>query len=285
MKDSEGMEKGLGLKIQQARKEAGYTQQQLCQNSGLSYSTLAKIERGAIKAPSIFTIQQIAQTLGVSIDSLVGSKSPAAKTPPKKRSKSGIEFVYFDINGCMVHFYHRAFATLADATGASVEAVETTFWKYNDLVCRGDMSIAEFNNILADNLKAKNINWTEYYMKAVEPIKETVEVVHWASEHYRVGLLSNIMPGFIDEMLKTGLLPELPYDAIIDSSKTGHIKPEEEIYRKAQEVSGANSEEILFVDDSRANVMAAGQMGWHVLWFDDAHPAESVKRIRQTLEF
>lgn len=279
------MEKGLGLKIQQARKEAGYTQQQLCQNSGLSYSTLAKIERGAIKAPSIFTIQQIAETLKTSMDTLVGVKDVAKIKDTKKRSKSGVEFVYFDINGCLVHFYHRAFSALADETGASVDMVETTFWKYNDLVCRGDMSIAEFNNILGNEIKAKNLDWSSYYMESVEPIEETAELIKWASEHYRVGLLSNIMPGFIDEMLKRNLLPNLDYDAIIDSSQTGHIKPEEEIYKKAQEASGANSEEILFIDDSRANIMAAGQMGWHVLWFDDSHPAESVKRIKQTLEF
>lgn len=285
MNKSNAMEKGLGLKIQNARKQAGQTQQQLCQNSGLSYSTLAKIERGAIKAPSVFTIQQIAQTLGTSMDELIGVKSPTAVRPAKKRSKSGIEFVYFDINGCLVHFYHRAFAALADTAGSPVDTIETTFWKYNDLVCRGDMSIGEFNRILGDRLGLKDLNWTEYYMKAVEPIKETGELIKWASKHYRVGLLSNIMPGFVDEMLKRGLLPDLDYDAVIDSSKTGHIKPEEEIYKQAQEASKANSEEILFIDDSRANVMAAGQMGWHVLWFDDSHPAESVKRVKQTLEF
>lgn len=286
MKNSSGMEKGLGLKVQEARKKAGYTQQQLCHTSGLSYSTLAKIERGAIKSPSVFTIQQIAQSLGTSMDDLVGVKTAAGKAkPPKKRSKNGVEFVYFDINGCLVHFYHRAFASLADSTGASVDTIETTFWKYNDLVCRGDMSIAEFNKILGDKLNVKNIDWTSYYMKAVEPIEETVELLKWTSEHYRVGLLSNIMPGFIDEMLKLNLLPSIDYDAVIDSSMTGHIKPEKEIYQKAQELSGANSEEILFIDDSRANVMAAGQLGWHVLWFDDAHPAESAKRVKQTLEF
>lgn len=286
MKKTNGMEKSLGLRVQQARKEAGYTQQQLCHDSGLSYSTLAKIERGAIKAPSVFTIQQIAQSLGVTMDALVGAGTNAQDSrPPKKRSKTGVEFIYFDINGCLVHFYHRAFASLADSTGAPVDIIETTFWKYNDLVCRGDMSIAEFNNILGEKLKVKDLDWTEYYMTAVEPIEETGKLVKWVSEHYRVGLLSNIMPGFIDEMMKRGLLPELEYDAIVDSSKTGHIKPEKEIYQKAQEMSRANSEEILFIDDSRANVMAAGQMGWHVLWFDDSHPAESVKRIKQTLEF
>ena len=43
-------EKGLGHRLQQARQAAGLTQQALCQKAGLSYSTLTKIERGAIKS-------------------------------------------------------------------------------------------------------------------------------------------------------------------------------------------------------------------------------------------
>ena len=43
-------EVGLGKALQLARLSKGLTQQQLCQRADLSYSTLAKIERGAIKA-------------------------------------------------------------------------------------------------------------------------------------------------------------------------------------------------------------------------------------------
>ena len=60
-------EVGLGKALQLARLSKGLTQQQLCQRADLSYSTLAKIERGAIKAPSIFTIEKIASTLGIEL--------------------------------------------------------------------------------------------------------------------------------------------------------------------------------------------------------------------------
>src|SRR3984957_6762731 len=98
-------EKSLGQRLQAARREAGLTQQMLCHRAGLSYSTLAKIERGAIKSPSIFTIQSIADALGTSLDELLGGKSSKSK----RQSKSGVRFVYFDVNGCLVHFFHRAF--------------------------------------------------------------------------------------------------------------------------------------------------------------------------------
>jgi HAD superfamily hydrolase (TIGR01509 family) len=63
------------------------------------------------------------------------------------------------------------------------------------------------------------------------------------------------------------------------------IKPEAKIYDKAEKASGVKPDEILLVDDSRTNLMAAKQLGWHVLWFDDYHPEDSEARIKQMLEF
>jgi FMN phosphatase YigB (HAD superfamily)/DNA-binding XRE family transcriptional regulator len=277
-------EKGLGKRLQLARQTAGLTQQALCHKANLSYSTLTKIERGAIKAPSIFTIQSIGEALGVGLDELMGS-SVRAHHSPKKRSRSGITFIYFDINGCLVRFFHRAFTRLSEETGAPADIVETTFWHYNDLVCRGEMDVAAFNQKLTTELRAdKPINWTEYYMEAIEPIPAMHELVRWAAEHYRIGLLTNIMPGFIDIMLEKGLLPNAGYEAIVDSSQVKAIKPEAEIYGAAMEKAHCPSAEILLVDDSRVNLMAAEKQGWHVLWFDDYRPDESVERIKNALE-
>lgn len=278
-------EVGLGKLLQDARKKAGLTQQELCHKAGLSYSTLAKIERGAIKSPSIFTIQSIAAALGTNLNSLLGEIIPAASTVPKKRSKSGIRFVYFDINGCLVRFFHRAFTKLAEDSGASADIIETTFWHYNDAVCRGEMPLQDFNQTMAKQLRMGELDWQKYYMDAVDPITEMHELVRWANEHYEVGLLSNIMPGFIDAMLANGFLPDINYDAIIDSSVVGAIKPEQRIYEVAQAKAGVPPEEILLVDDSRGNIMAAEKEGWHVLWFDDYRPDESAARVRAALEF
>lgn len=274
-------EQSLGRHLQSARVTAGLTQQELCQRANISYSTLAKIERGAIKAPSVFTIQRIAEVLGISLDQLMGSFGPAL--PGKARSRSGITFVYFDINGCLVRFFHHAFTELANETGKPADEIETTFWHYNDAVCRGELPLDDFNRIMAEQLH-HIVDWKSYYMRAVATIPEMHELARWASEHYKVGLLSNIMPGFIPDMITSGLLPDITYDAIIDSSVVGAIKPEPQIYQIAQERAAVPPEEILFIDDSRTNIMAASQLGWKVLWFDDFRPEESVARARQALE-
>lgn len=280
-----GLELALGKAIQEARKNAGLTQQELCMRTGISYSTLAKIERGAIKSPSVFTVAHIAKITNTSVEELTGTPRPTLYAVNNyKKAKNGIEFVYFDINGCLVRFFQRAFTQLAIDTGTSPELAENIFWHYNDAVCRGEMSIEDFNNILAEKLNIPSINWQEYYLSGIEPIKEALDVLKWVSEQFKVGLLSNIMPGFIDALINRGILPKLNYSTIIDSSKLGAIKPESKIFEIATERANVKAQDILLIDDSRPNLMAAQKMGWHVLWFDDFRPDESVKSIKQTLE-
>jgi putative hydrolase of the HAD superfamily len=277
-------EHGLGKKLQDARHKAGLTQQELCHQANLSFSTLTKIERGAIKAPSIFTVQAIAGALGVGLDDLVGVPSPGAPNRILRKTKSGASFIYFDVNGCLIRFYHRAFAKLAEATGERSDIVESAFWRFNDDVCKGTLSLSDFNAELAKRLGVDSVEWQKYYLETVEPIAQMQEVLDWAAQNYRVGLLTNTMPGFLSAMRRAGQLPNLRYDAVIDSSEVGAIKPEPKVYEIAAERAGAPPEEILLIDDSRANLMAADKLGWHVLWFDDSRPEESAARAREVLE-
>lgn len=278
-------EKGLGRRLQTLRVAAGLTQQTLCQQAGLSYSTLTKIERGAIKAPSIFTIQRIAITLNLGLDELMQTGITRHHTPVKKqRSKSGVSFVYFDINGCLVRFYHRAFTRLAEVSGAPADVVETAFWHYNDDICRGDLTMDEFNQAFAKALGMERLNWLDYYLETVDSIEEMHQVVAWAATHYRIGLLTNTMPGFIDALRRAGMLPDVHYDVIVDSSKVNAIKPEAKIYEVATAKAAVPASEILLIDDARTNLMAAEKKGWHVLWFDDYRPEESIARIQNALE-
>ncbi len=273
-------EKQLGQRLQKARQAAGMTQQTLCQKAGLSYSTLAKIERGAIKTPSIFTIQSVAGALGMSLDELMGAMGAQKQ---RGRSRSGIRFVYFDINGCLVRFYHQAFTRISADCDLPSDVVETAFWHYNASICRGGMTMHEFNAALGKRLHIPTFEWFHYYLETTKATPGMRELVSWAVEHYGVGLLTNIMPGLIDVLRDIDLVPNIAYDAIIDSSAVHLLKPERAIYELAGAKAGVESQEILFIDDSRTNLMAAEKLGWHVMWFDEAHPEASIARIREAL--
>lgn len=274
----------LGKRIQQFRRQGGLTQQGLCHKANLSYSTLAKIERGAIRSPSVFTVQSIAEALAVSLDELVGASLVPNSSRKLGRTKSGVSFIYFDVNGCLVRFYQRAFSRIAEDEGVPSDLVESAFWHYNDEACRGTLGIEDFNKKLAERLNIPKIDWKKYYLETAEPVPGMNELVRWTGENYKVGLLTNIMAGLLSPMRQNNQVPNIAYDSVIDSSQLGFIKPENKIYEIATQKAGCDPSEILLVDDTRANLSAAEKHGWHVLWFDYARPEESVAHIREALE-
>lgn len=279
-------ERGLGKQLQVARQAAGLTQQALCQRANLSFSTLTKIERGAIKSPSIFTIQAIATALSLGLDELMGNATLPVSRPQRQlqTTKSGVRFVYFDVNGVLIRFYQRAFSQIAEENNIPSDVVETAFWHFNDAGCRGEFTADDFNTALATRIGIESIDWAKYYLAAAEKISEMHDLVRWTAEHYQLGLLTNIMPGLLEGLKQLGKVPAITYDATIDSSELGVIKPEAEIYEAAEAAAHVKPSEILFIDDTKANLTAAEARGWHVLWFDYGRPAESVAEIRKALE-
>ncbi|MGH7241331.1 MAG: HAD-IA family hydrolase [Candidatus Saccharimonadales bacterium] len=268
----------LGKRLQAARKAVGMTQQDLCQAAGISYSTLTKIERGAIRAPSIFTVKSIADAFGQSLDELVGGRANT-----KLGSKNGIKFIYFDLNDCLVQPRSRGFAMLAADSGQPIDVVESVFWRYDGQVCRGDMTLDDLNTVWAERLGVL-VDWKKYYMAGVEKMQGMDALVEWAAQNYHIGVLSNSMPGFIPSMQNAGMLPAVQFDVIVDSSEVKALKPEPKIFQIATQKAGVEPHEIMLIDDNRSNLMAAEDAGWRAIQFDNYQPELSIENIKSALE-
>ena len=78
------------------------------------------------------------------------------------------------------------------------------------------------------------------------------------------------------------LIPDINYDAMVDSSKVGS-KPEPKIFEVAQELASVASNELL-IDNERPN-HAAQQQPLASVSFDDFDPASSIAQARETLAF
>jgi transcriptional regulator with XRE-family HTH domain len=61
----------IAQNIKRFRTAKKLSQEQLAQKAGITYSTVAKLESGANRNPTVNTLQRIAKALDVSLDDLV----------------------------------------------------------------------------------------------------------------------------------------------------------------------------------------------------------------------
>lgn len=64
----------IGKQIKELRKNKGWSQQKLAEESGLSFNTITRIEQGIGNSPTLKTLIKLVDVLGVSLDELVGRK-------------------------------------------------------------------------------------------------------------------------------------------------------------------------------------------------------------------
>ncbi len=63
-------------------------------------------------------------------------------------------------------------------------------------------------------------------------------------------------------------------NAVFYSAKLGIKKPDTQFFEKISELSGYQPNEILFLDDSKANIASAKNSGWNtMLWTDKSDPS------------
>jgi transcriptional regulator with XRE-family HTH domain len=61
----------IGELLVNARRQAGWSQDELARRAGLKLDTLRAIEQGRTLNPGVLTMRAVARALGVSLDSLV----------------------------------------------------------------------------------------------------------------------------------------------------------------------------------------------------------------------
>ena len=96
-----------------------------------------------------------------------------------------------------------------------------------------------------------------------------------------LGILSNICPPHW-RLLTDGRYAILPHAFKIFalSYEIGVQKPDEKIYRRAEEMAGAAAQQILFIDDVADNVAGACRLGWDAIQYTspDALEQELLRR-------
>ena len=103
----------------------------------------------------------------------------------------------------------------------------------------------------------------------------------WASAR-SAGCKLAILSNELDLFYGAGFRQRLPllkqFDAIIDATYTGVLKPDPQAYRLCEQAIGIAGENCIFLDDQPRNIDGARALGWQCVPFDVADPAGSYEQ-------
>ncbi|MES2876128.1 MAG: HAD family phosphatase [Patescibacteria group bacterium] len=93
-----------------------------------------------------------------------------------------------------------------------------------------------------------------------------IERVRELRKDYKIGLLTNMGPGTLDEVFDEAERAEL-FDTVVVSSEVGMIKPSRDIFELASEKLGIPADETIFIDDRPVNTDGAERTGMKTILF------------------
>lgn len=93
-----------------------------------------------------------------------------------------------------------------------------------------------------------------------------IERVRELKRTYKIGLLTNMGPGTLDEIFDETERNEL-FDTVVVSSEVGMIKPSRDIFELTSEQLGVPADQTIFIDDRPVNVDGAERTGMQTILF------------------
>jgi FMN phosphatase YigB (HAD superfamily) len=100
-------------------------------------------------------------------------------------------------------------------------------------------------------------------------------VIDRIKQYCRMGLLTNMYPRMLSMMTEKGIMPEAVWDVVIDSTVERLRKPDFDIFKLAEIKANAKGNEILFIDNTTANIKAAKDFGWETFFYDSSNHEKS----------
>jgi FMN phosphatase YigB (HAD superfamily) len=191
-----------------------------------------------------------------------------------------ISFVYFDVGGVANLDFSgtnkwddlRAELGVTPDNRAAYDALWAEY--YPKLCTSGDVEdlVPRFRDPLGLHLPA-DYSLLNAFVSRFEPNPAIWPAVDEIQRQVPVGLLTNMYKGMFDAIQKTGMLPQAPWAAIVDSSVEGCQKPEARIFQIAQARAGVPA------DNSPEHVDAAKALGWQTFLYDTSNPQQSSEEL------
>lgn len=184
------------------------------------------------------------------------------------------KLVIFDLGGV---FYNDADVTpkISKELGISKEQ----FIKYaklsglNELSC-GKISAVEFWKRFQDvsGIRVTEELWGKYFKPSLK--KETYDLIQKLKTKYRVVAGTNTIEPHYKIMQNREDLEV--FDRIYASNIIGYSKPDQAFYITILKAEGASPAETAFIDDTKANVLSARELGIKAIHFNDGADIEKI---------
>ena len=198
---------------------------------------------------------------------------------------SEIKFIYYDIGNVLLLF-SGGLQKLANKYDKEYSDFERVFKKYDDLICRGQITPKNLWTHYQNELEfdGEDFDFAEFWASNFVLIHESFDLINEINRsEVKIGLLSNIYPQTFDILANKNFFPFNDWDSKVLSCETGFVKPEEAIYKIAEQKAGIDPNEILFVDDKLEFLKPASKRGWRTFQFDHSKISESVGELRHLL--
>jgi putative hydrolase of the HAD superfamily len=116
------------------------------------------------------------------------------------------------------------------------------------------------------------LSWSKFNKKTIKTIKALKR------NNIKLAILSNMNFEFLDYLNKKETWFK-HFDNRIFSCEINKIKPDKEIYRFILQRISEFPENVLFIDDSESNILAAKKLGINTIHFNNTH--EMIKAIKK----
>lgn len=201
------------------------------------------------------------------------------------------KFIYFDVGGVAVVDFsgNDKWNQMISELGIPEEKREEfrNLWKKGEgELCIGSKSTEELAGELAEKIGFElepGYRMLDDFVARFERNAALCDLLDKIKDNYRFGLLTNMYPGMLDKIVEAKLLPDVKWDVVIDSTIVKMQKPNQDIYKYAQELTNLAPEEILFVENTEGNLIIPKELGWQTFLYNSYENEKSVRYLSEII--
>ena len=192
-----------------------------------------------------------------------------------------IRLIIFDLDGVVIDFSWRQYIDYkSKILGVNSKTFADTFSPLKEEWDLGKITLSELESSLAHKLgaKKKENGVLNGFKKFGKQNKDIRKLIFSLSNKYKIGAITNVGSSRF-KIEKRSYLNDLPLNGIVASCYLKVKKPDPRIYMYALRRFRASPKEVVFIDDTEENVIAARKLGITSIVFNN--PAQLLSGLEK----